>query len=256
MSRYVVKGKHFSTMHVWFENGPDKFTGGYDKLIVHANPTEEHVLFCKKCCCKQQETLISDLTLSEAELWSKTTKTVRNEINRAMRENVKIVIFQSKDITDEILNSFSVMYREMYEEKGMSSQSLPINELKTYAENSDLVVSVAYIENKPVVYHSYIKDLSHSRFLHSCSEFRVADNAMRNAIGRANKLLHWNDWIALKNLGIKEYDWGGISSFESPNGIDQFKMAFGGEYRKYYNLICDCSLLAKLYSSFRTMIKK
>lgn len=67
-----------------------------------------------------------------------------------------------------------------------------------------------------MVYHSYLTDGYHSSFLHSCSEFRVADKAMRNAIGRANKYLHWNDWLYLKHSGIIEYDWSGISSYENP----------------------------------------
>lgn len=55
----------------------------------------------------------------------------------------------------------------------------------------------------------------------------MADSAMRNAIGRANKYLHWHDWLLLKNIGVIEYDWGGIASYDNPNGIDKFKMSFG-----------------------------
>ena len=84
----------------------------------------------------------------------------------------------------------------------------------------------------------------------------MADNAMRNAIGRANKYLHWNDWLLLKKMGIVEYDWGGIASYDNPNGIDKFKMSFGGEYRKYYNISSTCSLRAKLYHKLRKMIGK
>lgn len=31
-------------------------------------------------------------------------------------------------------------------------------------------------------------------------------------------------------MGVKEYDWGGMASYESPNGINKFRMSFGGEY--------------------------
>ena len=148
------------------------------------------------------------------------------------------------------------MYHEMYEEKGLHGHYLQVSELKEYAKQNALIITTAEINNKVVVYHSYIKDDLHSRFLQSCSEFRVADNAMRNAIGRANKYLHWNDWLLLKKMGIVEYDWGGIASYDNPNGIDKFKMSFGGEYRKYYNISSTCSLRAKLYHKLRKMIGK
>lgn len=55
---------------------------------------------------------------------------------------------------------------------------------------------------------------------------------------------------------LKEYDWGGIASYESPNGIDKFKMSFGGEYRKYYNLFCNCSFTARAYAKIRKLLKR
>lgn len=136
-----------------------------------------------KCNITSQETLISDLSLSEDELWSITTKTVRNEINRSKRENVGISVYHGKEISDALLNRFNIMYHDMYEEKGMAGHYLPINELK-------------------------------------------------------------------------EYNWGGIASYESSNGIDKFKMSFGGEYRKYYNLFCNCSFTARVYAKIRKLLKR
>ena len=75
-------------------------------------------------------------------------------------------------------------------------------------------------------YHSCICDDKNIRLLHSCSEFRETDTAFRNAIGRANKYLHWKDMLYFINQHKEKYDWGGISSFDTPNGIDKFKMSF------------------------------
>lgn len=47
-------------------------------------------------------------------------------------------------------------------------------------------------------------------------------------------------------MGITQYDWGGIANPEEPNGIDQFKMGFGGEAASYYNVIIGVSLLGKI----------
>lgn len=252
MSQFLVQGKHLSTNYVWFENADDfVVSGGYDRLVLHANPSEIEYIGKYKCKVSPQDTLISDLSQSEEELWSATAKSVRNEINRGKREEVQIQIFRADEITEHLLNGFAKMYQEMYQEKGMPHQFLNITDLKIYAENDALVVTTASINENIVVYHSYIKDDIHSRSLHSCSEFRVQDNATRRAIGRANKYLHWSDLLCLKEMGVQEYDWGGISSYDNPNGIDEFKMSFGGVHRRYYNLSCACSPLAKFYELYK-----
>lgn len=53
-------------------------------------------------------------------------------------------------------------------------------------------------------------------------------------------------WLLLKEMGVKEYDWGGIASCDESNGIDRFKMSFGGRYNEDYNLYAACSLRAKV----------
>lgn len=84
MSEFLVKSKHFITKHVWFENEIDKINmGGYDKLIIHGYPIQKEMAGRFKCNAIPQETLISDISIDEDQLWSITTKTVRNEINRS-----------------------------------------------------------------------------------------------------------------------------------------------------------------------------
>lgn len=156
------------------------------------------------------------------------TKTVRNEINRSKREDVKICFYPSNLISDELLNEFESMYIEIYASKKIKTKGLSRKMLKAYIENSALLISVAYINGNPAIYHSYVCDNTHARLLHSCSAFREEDNAFRNAIDRANKYLHWRDWLYLKEMGVIEYDWGEISSYHNPNGIDRFKMSFLG----------------------------
>lgn len=257
MSEFLTRGRHFSTKHVWFENG-EPTIGGCDRLTIHGFGEPKKRLGGRICCeSVPQESLISYLSVPEEELWGLMTKTVRNEVSRSEREGVRFVVYRGIEIlSGELLNAFAQMYREMYEEKGMPGEVLPVEDLKVYAEQDALIITVAEIDGQPVVYHSYIHDAMHSRLLHSCSQFRAADNAMRNAIGRANKFLHWNDWLLFKKMGIQEYDWGGIASYEEPNGIDRFKMAFGGTYRKYYNLYCDCSLRARAYAALRRMANR
>lgn len=49
---------------------------------------------------------------------------------------------------------------------------------------------------------------------------------------------------------------GGISSYSNPNGIDKFKMSFGGEYRKYFNVFAICSKKAKIQYYIKNGLKR
>ena len=255
MSRFFVKKKYFTTEHIWFEEDLDEKLRS-DYKIIHgcSNYMDYHYKY--KVSAYKQETLITDLSCTEDELFSGLNKTVRNEINRSKREEVSTRVWKSKDIEEnkQLLDDFSQMYQNMYKEKGMSGHYLNMNELKEYAKKGSLIITTASIDDKIVVFHSYIHDDKNSRLLHSCSEFRITDNAMKNAIGRANKYLHWNDLLYLKNMGIKNCDWGGIESFDKPNGIDKFKMNFGGSHKVYYNIVCVCSLRAKIYWKLKKYI--
>ena len=133
------------------------------------------------------------------------------------------------------------------EKKGIEGMVFPIKELEGYIKAGQLLVSVALIGGKPAVFRSYVFGEGNSRFLHSCSEFRAVDNNARNSIGRANKYLHWKDFQHLSKLGVKHYDWGGISSLSNPNGIDIFKLSFGAEPVSYYNITVPVSLRFKTY---------
>lgn len=62
-----------------------------------------------------------------------------------------------------------------------------------------------------------------------------------------NKYLHWKDILSFKERGYSRYEWGGITDVENPNGIDRFKMEFGGEVQIYYNYIVANSLKGRLY---------
>ena len=198
--------------------------------------------------CTVQESLVSMIGNGVEEIMQKFSSTSRNEIRRAEREGVQINFYTSEDIdkNDAVLKKMASLYTNMYAEKGMPGIELPISELRAYAKSRCLLISVAAIDGAEVVFHSYVVCENKARLLHSCSEFRVADNAMRNAIGRSNKYLHFKDMEYLCSNGVDIYDWGGISSSSEPNGIDKFKMSFGGELVKYYNIKYNASIKQRL----------
>jgi len=73
-------------------------------------------------------------------------------------------------------------------------------------------------------------------------------------VGMANKRLHWADIVHFKNFGLTTYDWGGISDFDNPNGIDNFKMKFGGNKIEYNVNIVGISALGKFIVFLKRLI--
>lgn len=49
---------------------------------------------------------------------------------------------------------------------------------------------------------------------------------------------------------------GGVVSFDQPNGIDKFKMSFGGSQAIYYNIMEENSLWAKLIHGLLRLKKR
>ena len=64
------------------------------------------------------------------------------------------------------------------------------------------------------------------------------------------------DMKYFKEKGLVRYDWGGISDFENPNGIDEFKLKFGGDKITYYNVFTGNSLLGKLAVTAMKLLKR
>lgn len=257
MSQFLVKGKHFTRNHIWFEDAAAQtISGDYDVLILHGNPVAVEKIGSRKCQSELQRTAVTDLTKSEEELFSLVTKSIRNHVNRSKRENVQIAVYRDAAELEPVLKDFAEMYHGMFLEKGMPDRFLEVNELQAYAAQGALVVSTASIDGDVVRFNAYIHNGSQARALYSCSQFRSVEKDVYQAIGRAGEYLDWMDLLYCKQMGVTEFDWGGITSFEEPNSIDKYKMKFGVEFREYYNLTCICSFRAKVYYLLRSLLGK
>lgn len=253
MSEYLICGRKLKSCQVWFEPFRDVKTGDYAVFHGVEKPEKRRNIIA----VDSQRTLITDLSRDEQEIFSDFSATVKNEIRRCEKDNVRFEIFTSDMILKNasVIKEFSDLYEGMYRQKGLD-RSLNSKELAAYAEKGDLIVSAAYIDENPVIFHSYIVNGENSRFLHSCSEFRSEDKSIRSLIGRENKYLHWMDMQYLKCSGVRYYDWGGVFSFDEPNGIDKFKLSFGGGQCEYYNVTVVRTLKAKFAFAIKRLLKK
>ena len=194
-------------------------------------------------------TPISDLTLEENDLLMKVRKTCRNEIRRAEKDGLEILFFDSATIINniEVLNEFVVAYKKFAEELKNETVSSAYNRDKIlqYLKANCFFLSEAK-KDQLSVYHAYVSDEDEAVLIYSVSDFRD-DNVDRNLAGRANRYLHFQDMMMFKHRGVKFYDWGNISNPEIPNGIDNFKLSFGGDVKRKYNVLVGCNFVGKLF---------
>ncbi len=197
-------------------------------------------------------TPISDLTLEENELLMKVRKTCRNEIRRAEKDNLDIFFFDSATINNniEILNEFEAAYKKFAEDlkNEMVSSAYNRNKITQYLKSNCFFLSEAK-RGSLSVYHAYVYDEDEAVLIYSVSDFRD-DSVDRNLAGRANRYLHFQDMIMFKHRGLKVYDWGNVSNPENPNGIDNFKLSFGGDIKKKYNVLVGNNFVGKLFVRF------
>lgn len=208
----------------------------------------------KNVIAKKQYTLFIDLNNDEETIYDKINKTVKYEINRCQKEEFYFEVFQSSMINKFLLNDFEIVYNNMYKDKGLKN-ILDKKMVIDYIKNDNFILTVAKREDDIYVYHAYTFDNNNVRLLYSCSNFRKLENK-KAEIGRANKFLHWEDIKFFKSIGIKKYDFGGISSIDNPNGIDKFKMNFNGEINEYYNVVVTNGFKIQVLNFIKNILRR
>ena len=140
-----------------------------------------------------------------------------------MREEVVCSINENYDYFIDFYNQFA---------KSKSREFIAKWDLDIF--KSHLLITMACHENVTLVMHSYVLDNEDkkARLLHSASDFRSMPSADDRAlVGRANRFLHYNDMLHLKNCGFSVYDFGGIevdAESTEKTQISSFKLGFGG----------------------------
>jgi hypothetical protein len=185
-------------------------------------------------------TLFTDLTPEPEEISNRFEKTTKYQINRALdRDNISTKTLDPK--TDK--QQFYDFYNQFALSKNLSP--IPVIETNALIENDLFTIRTADHDGEPIVYHAYVTTRKRARLMYSASLFRnLDDNAYRSLVGRANRLLHWDDIKYFKQEGYLIYDWGGISTDADDTekqAINKFKEAFGGEAVKEYKSLVPVS---------------
>lgn len=237
---YTKKAKGIKAAIFWFNIPEDLIPQKYGFCFYNnmMNPIvlkpEEHVLRKRDAL-----TLLSNLTCSDDELLQSCESNVRNEIRRAKKDGAACQMFTAKELLgmDWLLKQFDEAFAEMHRQKGLQVTST-YAEMKNLADCNALFMSICRLTDETVAYHVYVSDGHTSRLMYSVSVFRNAENnVMRTMVGRANRLLHYEDMLWFKGKGAENYDWGGYSTDEKLFGINAFKKGFGGKLCPCYYLV-------------------
>ncbi len=180
------------------------------------------------------DTLVNNISGDDDSIKSFFSKSCKYKVNRASREDVDIKIYDSTDVTDEMIEEFLDFFEEFWNSKDIElkeKDSLRID-LKEYRDNAALSLAIGYVSGEKAIYHTHVYDSTRARLLHSASLYRLKsdeEGSTKNVIGMANRFLHYREMLFFRDKGLTEYDWGGAGRGEDVINITEFKESFGGE---------------------------
>ena len=232
----------YTMERIWFSNNEKS-----DSDIIRYNRIENPMsgIFVH---CEAIETVISDLHNSTEDILSSSHKTIRYEVAKCEKEQVDISFYTSEDLMNNvcIVDEFERAYNNFANDLGLKDvrKAYKRSKVDNYIECNCIMLSKAQ-KDDVIVYHLYSYGGEECVLNYSISNFRKGQS-VKNLAGRMNKLLHIRDMDWFREHGILIYDWGNISSSVRPNGIDRFKMSFGGKVTTVYNTFVGNTFLGKI----------
>ena len=180
------------------------------------------------CFLENSYSLELDLLQDLNTIYSNFAKQVRQQTTQAINEGITFHIHQDLIEFKSFFNEFAVK-KEIFSISERRLKEMEANLHLVYAKKDDDILAA----------HSYLydKEVGIVSHLHSASR-RLDNNYDAKIIGKANKFLTCKSIEYFKNDGYKIFDFGGIRyplPENSSNGINNYKMLFGGKIVKCYN---------------------
>lgn len=254
----TYRKKLFRLKHLWFADI-------YDALQMISNTTDADLIYIHGIADTDipnavrlgtQHTLIKQLDDDPDAVFQTFGKHLRKFIQRSIGEGTIIRHFEGEEIDEKVLNACMNLYNKMKEDKGVSG-TFNTDLAREYVKSGNLLVSLAFVGETVVGFKASIIDKTNLRAWVSAFSFRdgIID---AHVISRAHQLLEWEIMRTCCHKGISTLDFGGIYSFDEPNGIDTFKMSLAKEglHVTYHNYLVGTSLLGKLIVLGYKILKK
>ena len=248
MLQVSYRKKGITISHVWFANEEEIKQKTYkdmqaDLYYLHGIT----FAIADKGYIERQFSLIKNLQLSEEDLFLSLGKHLRQYIKRSNKENiVRINLYEGQEILNnpQIVDDCKNLFEKMFADKGTKNK-FNKNLFCVYAKNDALIIGMATINNVPVGFSAVVFNNEMGRLWLAAFDFRNASHDSQ-VLSRGHQRLDWELLLWCNKHGVKQFDFGGVSSFDEPNGIDKFKMAFEKEGMiTYYNYIIPNTFIGK-----------
>jgi hypothetical protein len=195
------------------------------------------------------DTLRTDMTRSQGDLWSSFDRTTQYEIRRAERRDELLFDLRLSPASSDISDFLAFHDRTAPEHARVHAR---LETLTGYQRAGCLRMSRALDRHgRILVWHVYLAQNDIVLLLHACSAFRNAQPPIdRPFFSRANRWLHWRDIQHFQEMETTVYDWGGYylgRANPALRGVNEFKRKFGGELIRAWDGHAGVTVRGKLY---------
>lgn len=248
MIKMTAKNHLYSFERYWFPAKDDAISSGSD-IVKYMRFKQPMNCFAASGICYVDSTLITDLNNDEQLIFNQFSKTHKTQIKKSLKDgSIKIDFFTARELKESagIIDDFEETFR-IYCEKSQKEGLKRVFSRKNidqYIQYCCIMVSRAEFQNGKA-YHLYVWDQEDCLLVYTVSD-HLKEEVSSILAGMANRLLHYKDILWFKEKGLLYYDWGNVTDFNNPNGIDRFKMAFGGRHMKVYSYLIGNTLKGKI----------
>ncbi|RDU36038.1 hypothetical protein DRW41_15740 [Neobacillus piezotolerans] len=201
---------------------------------------------------KPIETLQQDLSKREEALFGEISKSARQQIKQAGKTS-GLFTFINVNPSDEDITVFQEFYNKAADRKHTDRcTDFHVEKLKLLRDQKALVMTKIEGEGEGALcYRVYAADGERAMPFYSASHFRLTgDSQFRRLVGKAHRLLKWENILWFKNNGYLIYDSGGLTP--DPN-VRNFKLEFGGTIKTEYSGYLPYSTAGKLVLKVRNL---
>lgn len=259
---YFSKGLNLDTI--------EKEYSDYDSLnVIYPQNVSDDVFdkykavmsFIEYGGCRGNHTHSIEVSLlkSPEELLQQMTKNTRYEVRRALNKDELCTEFLM-DISEQELQDFLTLYNAFADLKNLGH--IGEAKIRKLAADGMYAVTKCYSSDGTLlVEHTYYLDKEDKRAMlaTSCSLYRKEEYVRyKNLIGRANRMMHYQDMLYFKSEGYEIYDFNGISDFsEETHAIAEFKRGFGGNVITYQSgFVIPCKMIKMIDDKLKNIMKE
>jgi hypothetical protein len=237
-------------LDVWFDEDP-RDLGRCDLVHYHQRSRPTRAGHCLYYC-----TILVPIDLPPVALLAQMRSGNAQQIRRAAAKDQITCTFHFPPTLGD-LDRFQAFYDQ---DATGPEERLDRGMLDGLARSGMLALSMAATaDGVPQAWHAYLCHREQGRArcdLSKAARVDPADGERRNLIGRLNRLLHFQDMLALREAGFRVYDFGGwYAGTEDAKrlNINQFKEGFGGAVVREYDFMEPVTWIGRGYLRLRLL---